>query len=578
MPPNLKDLQKQCKDIGLDHTGKVSELVQRLKDHRNGGRSSPEDQEDLTYDAILVTQSMTGSANDMKRCAHDAFKQTPEVEELDVHEVMGELYVGNLQGLGLAGLPERIRILEERIRILEERIRILKENDTTQEAKIAELNDYVSILRHGGQDYKRVRNRALTVFKRDKLRETLMQSDRDIIEAGNVTAHSGDAAIDAMLYDGVGGREDSYVFEALYGLHPTDVMKITHKETIEILNLHAGVKAHKYETGTDEFYRRFAVFIHAFKRSDPRVNYLNEGVMNATCAAYWSLRECEKYEDCKLSRIYQVQPAQDPAHKIYWGLQISAPRYVASLLRLIRSASDSSIRSSSALVLGSTLSNDPKALASTTSDPQVPLIRSLLSSLAIEKDAGAKARILYALNKAIKSPLNRSEFLIGGGMRTLQGLFAQGNAKFLIKAATLVEDNFLNDDMRAESELKAEAGVMKQDNIPTRYRPDSVLNDERNFYRPFEDALLNQSNQEDLESDEFKSKVFSALSALKHKYPGDEACTPSAHFLTWLEGQVDLKGKTLFELEEEGGQLTRLLAVENHSRFAGPEGSESSTA
>ncbi|PWW75788.1 hypothetical protein C7212DRAFT_324256 [Tuber magnatum] len=233
---------------------------------------------------------------------------------------------------------------------------------------------------------------------------------------------------------------------------------------------------------------------------------------------------------------------EDPAHEIYWGLQISAPRYVASLLRLIRSASDASVRSSSALVLGSALSNNPKALASATSDPQVPLIRSLLSSLAIEKDAGAKARILYALNKAIKSPLIRSEFLIGGGMRTLQGLFAQGNAEFLIKAATFVEDNFLNDDMRAESELKAEAGVMKQDNIPNRYRPDSVLNDERNFYRPFEDALLNQSNQEDLESDEFKSKVFSALSALKHKYPGDEACTPSAYFLTWLEGQVDLKG------------------------------------
>ncbi|PWW80032.1 hypothetical protein C7212DRAFT_361502 [Tuber magnatum] len=580
MPPKLKDLQKQCKDIGLDHTGKVSELVQRLKDHRNRGTSSPEDQEDPTCDAILVTQSMTGSVDDMKRYAHDAFEQTLEVEELDVREVMGELYVGNVRGLGLAGLPERVRILEE--------------NDTAKNAKIAELdaniaelNDYVSILRLAGPDYKRVRNRALTVFKRDKLRETLMQSDRDIIEAGNVTAHSGDAAIDALLYDGVGAREDSYVFEALYGLHPTDVMKIipalrltspAHKETIEILNLHAGVKAHKYKTGTDEFYRRFAIFIQAFKRSDPRVNYLNEGFMNATCAAYWSLRECEKYEECKLSNIYQVQPAQDPAHKIYWGLQISAPRYVASLLRLIRSASDSSIRSSSALVLGSTLSNDPKALASTTSDPQVPLIRSLLSSLAIEKDAGAKARILYALNKAIKSPLNRSEFLIGGGMRTLQGLFAQGNAKFLIKAATLVEDNFLNDDMRAESELKAEAGVMKQDNIPNRYRPDSVLNDERNFYRPFEDALLNQSNQEDLESDEFKSKVFSALSALKHKYPGDEACTPSAHFLTWLEGQVDLKGETLFELEEEGGQLTRLLAVENHSLFAGPEGSESSTA
>jgi len=260
---------------------------------------------------------------------------------------------------------------------------------------------------------------------------------------------------------------------------------------------------------------------------------------------------------------------EDPAHEIYWGLQISAPRYVASLLRLIRSAPDSSIRSSSALVLGSALSNNPRALASATSDPHVPLIRSLLSSLETEKDAHARARTLYALNKAAKSPLTRSEFLIGGGMRILQDLFTQGNPEFMVKTATFVEDNFLNDDMRAESELKAEAGVKKQHNVPNRYRPYRALNDERNFYQPLEDALLNRSNQKDLENDDFKSKIFSALSALKRKYPGDEACTPSLDFLTWLEGQVDLKGKALVELEEEGGQLTILLAVEHRWLFVG---------
>ncbi|PWW75789.1 hypothetical protein C7212DRAFT_324280, partial [Tuber magnatum] len=291
MPPKLKDLQKQCKDVGLDQTGKVPELVQRLKDYWNRGKSSSEDQEDPSCDAILVTQSMTGSVDDMKRYAHEACKQTLGVKGLDVCEVMGESYVGNRQGFGLAGLPERIRILKE------QHFLVALDN-TENKAKIAELNDYVSIMRLAGADYKRVRNRTLTIFKREKLRETLLQLDQDIIEGGNVTAHSGDAAIDALLYNGVGGREDSYVFEALYGLHPFDVMKITHKETIEILNLHAGVAAHKYKTGTDEFYRRFAIFIQAFKRLDPRVNYLNEGFMNATCAAYWSLRECQKYEDC----------------------------------------------------------------------------------------------------------------------------------------------------------------------------------------------------------------------------------------------------------------------------------------
>ncbi|KAG0633212.1 hypothetical protein HOY80DRAFT_1107420 [Tuber brumale] len=255
-------------------------------------KHSPEDQEDPTCDAILVTQSMVGDVDNMRRDAHDALKQTLEVEGHEVHEVIGELYVGNPQGLGLAGLPDRILILEEK--------------DAQKTAEIAELNaktteltNYVSILRHAGPDYKRVRKRYLAVFKRDKLNEILTQSDRNIIEEGNVTAHSGDAAIDALLYDGVEGLQDSYVFEALYGLHPSDVKKITHKETIEILNLHAKVKAHRDKTGTDEFYKRFTVFVQAFKRSDPVINYLNEGFTNATCTAYWSLRECQKYEDSK---------------------------------------------------------------------------------------------------------------------------------------------------------------------------------------------------------------------------------------------------------------------------------------
>ncbi|RPA92488.1 hypothetical protein L873DRAFT_1794242 [Choiromyces venosus 120613-1] len=96
---------------------------------------------------------------------------------------------------------------------------------------------------------------------------------------------------------GTEGRQDPYVFEALYGLHPSDVKKISHKETIEILNLHANVIAHRDKTGTEEFYKRFAVFIQALKRSDPGVNYLGGGITDATCAAYWSLLECQKYED-----------------------------------------------------------------------------------------------------------------------------------------------------------------------------------------------------------------------------------------------------------------------------------------
>ncbi|CUS06693.1 unnamed protein product [Tuber aestivum] len=124
------------------------------------------------------------------------------------------------------------------------------------------------------------------------MKETLKPWDWNFIQEGNVVAHSGDAAIDAMLYDGAGGRQDWYVFEELYGLHPSAVQKITHKETIEILNRHATVKAND-QPGADEFYRRFAVFVAAFRREDPWCNYLQYGHLNPTCAAYWSLLELQ---------------------------------------------------------------------------------------------------------------------------------------------------------------------------------------------------------------------------------------------------------------------------------------------
>ncbi|KAG0636732.1 hypothetical protein HOY80DRAFT_1087354 [Tuber brumale] len=299
MAPKLKELQKQCRDAILEHSGKVPELIQCLKDHRNRMKYSLEDQEDPTCDPILVTQSIVGNVDNIMRDAHDALKQTLEVEGLEVREVIGELYVSNLRGLALAGLPDCIRILEEKDSRKMAEIAELNAKTTELNAKTTELTDYVSILRHAGPDYKRVRKRYLAVFKRDKLKEIFTQSDWNIIEEGNVTAHLGDAAIDALLYDGAEGLQDSYVFEALYGLHPSDVKKIAHKETTEILNLHAKVKAHRDKTGTDEFYRRFTVFIQAFKRSNPAINYLNEGFTNATGAAYWSLRECQKYDDSK---------------------------------------------------------------------------------------------------------------------------------------------------------------------------------------------------------------------------------------------------------------------------------------
>ncbi|RPA90851.1 hypothetical protein L873DRAFT_1716449 [Choiromyces venosus 120613-1] len=267
----------------------MADLVQSLKDHNTRKEISPVDQEDPKCDAILVTQSKVSSEEGTKRDARDAFGQALGEEELEVKMVMGELYVGNPRGLGLAGVNTEIASLKGKVASLEQK-------DILKDTEIAKLKDYVSTLRLAGQDYRRVRNRFISTFKRDKL-DGVTQSDLDIIREGNITVHRGDAAVDALLYDGIEGRYDTYTFEELYGMHPSDVKKITHKETIDILNLHAAVRANNDKTGTDEFYKKFAEFIKAFRMSDPKVNYLIGESTNATRAAYWSLLKCPRYKD-----------------------------------------------------------------------------------------------------------------------------------------------------------------------------------------------------------------------------------------------------------------------------------------
>jgi len=52
------------------------------------------------------------------------------------------------------------------------------------------------------------------------------QSDHALITQVNFTVHGGDAAVDALLDDGVDGRENTWVFGGLCGIHPSDVKKI----------------------------------------------------------------------------------------------------------------------------------------------------------------------------------------------------------------------------------------------------------------------------------------------------------------------------------------------------------------
>jgi len=65
-------------------------------------------------DAFLITKSMiAASVDEIKQNAKHAFEHTIKEEGLELRRERGELYMGNLHGLGLAGLLERMPILEE---------------------------------------------------------------------------------------------------------------------------------------------------------------------------------------------------------------------------------------------------------------------------------------------------------------------------------------------------------------------------------------------------------------------------------------------------------------------------------
>lgn len=129
------------------------------------------------------------------------------------------------------------------------------------------------------------------------------------------------------------------------------------------------------------------------------------------------------------------------------------------------------------------------------------------------------------------------------------------------KAAIVIEDNFLNEDMVPETHA-----MKKQADGSVRFSPSRDGIDERKFCSLFEDALLNASEKKGVD-EEVKGKVFSALSALKRKYLGHEECKSDKEFLAWLDEQADLGGKTYGEVEEEGDQYLKLMAFDNRDLF-----------
>jgi len=218
--PSLKDIQKLCDEAGLDSHGTKKDLSDRLEKHK----------EENSCDGYLLNRSMIAATEDeTKQNAKNAFEQTLNHEAIEVRAERGNIYVGNLRGLNMG---EELRTIKEKIagqdaKIAQQGATITEQGTkiTEQGAEIALLNRDVSTLKLAAQDYIRVRNRFISTFKRDKAKE-FNQLDLNIIDSSNVSAHHGDARVDARLFEGIGSRNDRWAFQELYGLHPADIAGI----------------------------------------------------------------------------------------------------------------------------------------------------------------------------------------------------------------------------------------------------------------------------------------------------------------------------------------------------------------
>ncbi|KAF8540222.1 hypothetical protein BDD12DRAFT_834326 [Trichophaea hybrida] len=205
-----------------------------------------------------------------------------------------------------------------------------------------------------------------------------------------------------------------------------------------------------------------------------------------------------------------LAPLSDLVHEAYWGAHLtSTPGAVSKLLSLLTSSHPAPLRAASALTLGSALSNNPKALSNAVAT--TPLATPILSALTTESDETAKKRTLFLLGQTLRDASVRADFLAQHGVETLRTVFGKGTSEVRGRVAVVVEDSFLNLEMRSDSTDTEETG-----------------GELKKLCGPFQGAVVEQEDK----------RVLSALLAMKR-------CDMGSAFVAWVDAY---KGEELEKL------------------------------
>ncbi|KAF8421421.1 hypothetical protein EV426DRAFT_198984 [Tirmania nivea] len=284
--------------------------------------------------------------------------------------------------------------------------------------------------------------------------------------------------------------------------------------------------------------------------------------------------DSKAFSDTKLNDA--LSSLEGLVHEMYWGLQIATPESINALLNLVHTSTNPSIRRSAALVIGSALQNNPKALKNAIGGgekTEVRLIETLLVALEHETDDFARLRIMYALSQGIRSDRTYEDFIGINGIRTLLDLFKKADTdggEFKGKVSTFVEDNFLNDDMKADLPPKKD---QQKHHVPhDKQKPLQTQSDEPNgqslttiqdvlrFCLPLQEALLNSENN-GITGDEVKIKILNALAAMETKYGKSTLnCAHLQEFEQWFSAQIS--GERDVAKLEDAGQWFKIRALE----------------
>ena len=223
---------------------------------------------------------------------------------------------------------------------------------------------------------------------------------------------------------------------------------------------------------------------------------------------------------------------EDLAHEIYWGKQLAGKEFFPRLLQLtVAPSSTAEVRAAAALVLGSACGNNPAALKTGIANVGGAdgFVAPLLRAVEREKVEVVRARMVWVLSQTAAEVGVRRRFVEMGGLRVVMEAFAAGEA-VKAKAAVLVEDTFLNGDMRAEGD---ERGVQEVRGLEV-------------FCGKFQEAIVGGLGEVTEE------RVLSALVALKKVVKG---CQAGAEFESWMEAVDVEENEGIAELVKEAKDL-----------------------